>query len=328
MRFRILPYPLLFASAWLSVSCRRTETPEPAHSEILTAVAIVANTEISVEALKTELQRQFRTAKERLTSEQKLAALDALVRTEAVYAQAKAAGFDQTPEIQRRIKNLIVAHFKEHSFKATNHSVSELEIEAFYQANRDRYFQPGAARGAVIFLSAPKGMTREKKAEWQQRAEAVMTEARAAADDAAFAQVVARHSEDQASRYRGGDLGWVSRDGAGVEPAVTEALFALNQSGDFAPLVRGASGFYIVKLLEKRAANPKPLADVREVIRYQLARHKAEQAEQDFHAAMKRGLDIQINHALLESISLPTTQPEPPPMPEATTAQLQSLSTP
>ena len=327
MRCGILPCLLLFASAWLSVSCRRTEAPKPAGSEISTAVAVVAGKEISVEMFRAELQRQFRTAKESPASEQKLAVLDALVRTEAVYAKAKAAGFDQTPEIQARVKNLIVAHFKQYQFKTTNPSVSELEIGTFYQANVDRYVQPGAARGAVIFFSVPKGMTLEKKAELQQRAESVMTEAKTAADDIAFAQIVARHSEDQASRYHGGDLGWVSR-GGGADPAVTEALFALNQSGDFAPLVHGARGFYIVKLLEKRDPYRKSLADMREAIRYQLARHKAEQGEQDFYAAMKHGLDIQINQALLESISLPTTRQEPPPLPGATTAQLQSISTP
>jgi hypothetical protein len=47
-----------------------------------------------------------------LTTEQKLAALDHLIRQEALYAQAVAKGFDQTPEMQARIKQLIVAQFK------------------------------------------------------------------------------------------------------------------------------------------------------------------------------------------------------------------------
>jgi peptidyl-prolyl cis-trans isomerase D len=164
-------------------------------------------------------------------------------------------------------------------------------------------------------------MTVEKQAELRRRAETVLGEARATADEAAFARIVARHSEDQATRYRGGDLGWLVQGSASADPAVVEALFALQQPGQFAPLVQGARGFYVAKLLEKREAGRKPLAEVKEAIRYQLSRQKAEQAERDFFAAMKQGLDIHINHALLESISLPAEKNAPPRMPGAATTQ-------
>jgi parvulin-like peptidyl-prolyl isomerase len=177
-------------------------------------------------------------------------------------------------------------------------------------------------RGAVILLEVPAKATAEKQAEFRQRAEASLKEALAAANEHAFSSLVMRSSEDQATRYRGGDIGWVSRDNAMVEAPLREALFALKKPGEFAPLVRTPRGFYVAKLLGRREATRKPLAEVQEAIRHQLSRQKAEKAERDFYSSAKAGLDIHVNHALLESISLPTETNEPPRLPGTQTAQL------
>ena len=309
-----------------TISCHRSSennastTPLPNPS----AVAVVAGQEISEERLLAELRRRFgaRPA-EGVTAEQKLETLERLVRQEAIYAQAKISGFDQSPEIQARIKNLVVAQFTEKRLTNSAPVVTEQELLAAYEASGSRFVQPEAVRGAVIFVEAPRVVTSEKRAELRQRAEAVLEEARRATDDRAFAQVVARHSEDQATRYRGGDIGWLGAGRAGYDPALAEALLKLSRLGELAPLVETARGFYVAKLIEKREAARKPMAEVREALRYQISRQKAEQADRAFHAAMKSGLDIQINRALLDSISFTAPPTEPPAAPGTTTAGLQ-----
>jgi parvulin-like peptidyl-prolyl isomerase len=76
---------------------------------------------------------------------------------------------------------------------------------------------------------------------------------------------------------------------------LVQALSALKAPGELAPLVETPRGFYIAKLVEKRAAARKPLAEVREIIRYQIAREKAAQAVREFNDSMKAGLDISVN---------------------------------
>jgi parvulin-like peptidyl-prolyl isomerase len=322
MKSRILSCSISLACFSLAVSCRQVESPGPARVEDPNAVAVVAGTVISAEAFRGELQRQFRHVTEKdLTTQQKLAALETLVRNESVYAKAKTGGFDQRPEIQARIKSLIIGQFKEQQSRLKSAPVTEQEIEASYRANGNRYAQPETIRAALIFMSVPETATEERKAELREQAEAVSREARTA-DERAFAQLAVHHSEDQASRYRGGDIGWLTRGAAQVEPSVTEALFLLRQPDEFAPLIQTARGFYIAKLLEKREAARRPLAEVREAIRYQLSRQKAEQAELDFYAAMKAGLEIQINQDLIESISLPVKGNEVPPAPAVQTVQI------
>jgi parvulin-like peptidyl-prolyl isomerase len=318
---------ILMVVAGGALSCHRSikkETSAPP-SMSSAAIATVAGEEISEEMLVSELRRRFGAGSaDGVTAEQKLEALERLIQQEAIYAQARASGFDQSPDVQARIKNLVVAQFRErHARSNQSPSVTEAEIQSVYETQKERFQVPEAVRGAVIFVEAPRTATPEKRAELRQRAEAVWAEARAAADDRAFAQVVARHSEDRSTRYRGGDIGWVARDGANCDAVLADALLKLAKPGDFAPLVETARGFYVAKLIEKHKAGRKPVGEVRDALIFQISRQKAEQAERDFHSAMRKGLDVQINRAALNSISRPAPPNEPPALPATSTARLQ-----
>lgn len=310
------------------MSCRRStekdaSIPAPMSSS---AVAVVAGQEISGEMLLAELRRRFASAPAGgVTAEQKLDVLERLVRQEAIYAQAKASGFEQTPEIQTRIKNLVVAQFREQHFSNATPVVTDKEVQLAYEAGRDRFMQPAAWHGAAIFISQPAIATAEKKSEARHRAETILDEARNG-DDQAFSRLAAKHSEEQASRYRGGDLGWVSRDDKSADPALVEALERVGEPGGFAPLVETLRGCFVVKLVERRNATRKPLAAVTEMLRHELSREKSAQAERDFLTAMKAGLDIRIDRDHVEQLSLPAPRHEPPRLPGVTMTRNPSTS--
>jgi parvulin-like peptidyl-prolyl isomerase len=314
---------LIFIASFLCfamVSCRK---PDPLRRvEVGDAIALVAGEKISAERLRAELLRQHGKDGNNLTSSQKVAALDNLIVTDALYAKAKAARFDRTPEMESRIKNLIVTQYKEAAFPTPASTVTEQEIEQYYSANKNRYTTPAAIRGAVILIEMPATATPEKRLEFHAQAEAVLAEAKAAATPQEFADVVRRHSADQASRYRGGDIGWLTDSKTHYDAELFKALNAVQKAGMFTPLISTSRGLIIAKLLEKREPGFKPLSQVKETIQYQLTRMKVHQAELDFQASAKEGLDIQINRQLLESITFPVEKSEPPKMPGAQTAQL------
>lgn len=320
MRSNFLAWIALAFVAASTSSCRRSDEKLAAVSSPFpaTAVAIIGGHEISEESLRSELRRRFGTTPaEAITLEQKLETLERLVRQEALFAQAKAGGFDQSAEMQARIKNLIIAQFREQRFTNATPVVSEQEIQAAYEASGDRFHQPDSLRAAVIFVAQSPNASAEKKAEARRRAESILTEARTG-DARAFAQLCVKHSDDQITRYQGGDLGWVARGAAGLEPALIEALEKVARAGDCAPLVETARGYYIARLIEKREAVRKPLAEVKELLRHQIARDKAAQSERDFHASMKRGLDIRIDQARVEQLSIPSQKSQPPRLPGVT----------
>ena len=245
--------------------------------------------------------------------------LEELVKSEAVYLRAKQAGFEQRPDIARQIKQFIVHRFIEEQKKSEALPASDSEIADYYRAHATRFTTPARVRFAVIELRHSPRATEAKKAEVQQRAAAVLAEAYSSgASESAFSALAQRHSEDQATRYGGGDAGWVSRNESSRWPsAVIEAAFALERHGELAPVITTANGCYLVKLLERKEAGHKPLAEVAEAIRYELAIKARHRAQDEFYNAAKADLAIEINHALLNSLPAPSSPPNstPPALP-------------
>jgi hypothetical protein len=289
-------------------------------------IARVGDASISPDAFQALLNlRAAGDANRFSTMEAKKALLDELIRREAVFAKARTAGFDQRPDIQESVKRLIAGKFQEEQMKlkGTNEpAVSQQEIEEYYRQHTDKYAAPAKARGAILLVKISPLAEPEKRDQLMAKAQSLLDQARAAAP-LDFARLVEANSEDQATRYRAGDIGWVRQQttATGFDPAVIEALFALSKPGDFAPLVRTKRGVYIVKLVEAQPAGTRPLTEVKDGIAYTLRRQKLDQREQEFYAAMEAGLDIQINRQLLESIRPPPPPHELPPVTPGTVAK-------
>jgi peptidyl-prolyl cis-trans isomerase C len=249
-----------------------------------------------------------------------------MIRREAVFAKAKAAGFDQRPDIQESVRRLIAGKFQEEQTKpqgAVEPVVAQQEIEQFYEEHQATYAAPAKARGAILFLKISPLADLQKKEQLMAKAQLLLDQAKTSSTRD-FAKLVASISEDQATRYRAGDIGWVSRDTKTwqYDPAVIETLFTLEKPGEFAPLVPSKLGVYIVKLLEKQPAGVRPLAEVTNSIAYHLRKQKLDQCEQDFYASMKAGLDIHINEQMLESMRPPPPPEKSPPATPVAVAQL------
>jgi len=315
------------------ISCGRPQAeslPKQTPAE-MAGVARVGEAVISEASFHELLARRARSMPEGADAQKyKESVLEELVRTEAVYAKALAAGFDQQPEIAAEVKRLIVGKFQEQQLAggAATTSISEAELRECYHRNTGRFTMPAAVSGAVIFLKVALKAGEEQSAQRRAAAEAIWSEA-SAANAEKFQALASTHSEDQATRYLGGATGWLTReDNSGTwETAVVDALFSLPEPGAVAPLVATPRGFYIVKLVDRRPAGVKPLEQVRETLSYQLKRAKEQQNEQQFYEGMKAGLDIQLNRPLLESIVLPTQPTSPPRTPGTQTAQIRKGGT-
>jgi parvulin-like peptidyl-prolyl isomerase len=237
--------------------------------------------------------------------------LEELVKSEAVYLRARQAGFEQRPDIARQIKQFIVQRFIEEQQKDESRvaSPTEDEIAKYYRDHAARFATPEKVRFAVIQFGYSSKATDQKKEEMMQRATAVLVEASSsAATELTFGALAQRHSEDQATRYQGGDAGWVSRNESSRWPsAVTEAAFALEKAGELAPLITTSNGCYVLKLLERKQAGHKPLAEVAEAIRYEFEIKARHSAQAEFYNAAKADLAIEINQALLNSLPAPSS---------------------
>ncbi|HEX5218396.1 MAG TPA: peptidyl-prolyl cis-trans isomerase [Verrucomicrobiae bacterium] len=306
--------------AVLCCSCSKKADPKqatgsPTQEEIL---AWVGDQPITAREFQAEQNRRWHNAP--ITEAQQQRLLEDLIREKATLAKARAAGLDRSPETVALVERLIVARYTEAEFAkrfGKEPEVEDAEIQKFYGSNLARFQIPAAVRAGLIWLPLSPKADVTRRAALLANAEALRERA-ASADAIGFRALVQQHSEDQATRYTGGDTGWLHEgQPASCHPAVMTAALQLQQAGEVAPLVVVSNGVYIVRLLERRMASTRPLIDVREAICYELQQQKRAQREQEFFAEMKRGLDIKVNRDVLNSISTPTqvSNAAPPALP-------------
>jgi len=162
-------------------------------------------------------------------------------------------------------------------------SVSEQELEEYYQRQRENYRIPERVRVRhILFLRSPGGAVALGQSppdsaeappagDARQQAEAVLAQLRRGASFAALAQ---EHSADEATREKGGEIGWVRR--GQTVPALEQVIFSV-PSGSPPELVEASYGVHLVQVLEHQQERVRPLAEVRAEIEPGLLQQKVEQ---------------------------------------------------
>lgn len=269
-------------------------------------LARVGDAAITRSAFEAELARRRLGA----SLAERQAVLDDLVVTEALYAKAVQAGYDRNERLLERFKRLVVEQYRQdHLGKADAVPAPEAEaIEQYYQAHLAEFTQAPQVRPALIRVRVPAHATPEKRAEWQAKMAEIRRQAtELPSTEAAFGDLARLHSEDQPTRYRGGDCGWVSRDRPVFRwPAkVLDAMFALQPPGTPSPVIEAEDGYYLIKLIDAKPAQIAALGDVREVIEARLARQATEQRRAEFNRAALAGVRVEVHRDLLKKIPPP-----------------------
>ena len=318
-----LPVVILVGTTLLWTSCRKQNAATPMPTN---AVAMVGAQVITRESFQHELTRRTRLSPGGYADPQEKEALvEEMIRFEVLHQKALAAGYDKDPQIAAVLEQMIAARYREDQLaRLQPPKVTAEDIADYYRKNPERFGTPEKVRVALIEIKVTRTATPEKRAELAKKAGTLLAEARStAAADGTFGLVAQNHSDDQASRYQGGDIGWltVGDTNAPWDPAVLAAISRLDQPGDLAPVISTPEAFYLVKLVERQPASARPLETMKDGIAYLVARQKERQQLDDFYAALKQGLKIRTNRALLESICVPVREPRPPGVPVAHSAE-------
>ncbi|MBL1378516.1 SurA N-terminal domain-containing protein [Zobellella iuensis] len=150
--------------------------------------------------------------------------------------------------------------------------VAEQAVEDYYRANLAAYTRAEQRRVAHIMVN--KGADAEQK---------IQTIAERLAAGEAFAELARTESDDVFSGADGGALEWMEQ--GTMDPAFDEAAFALNEVGEVSGMVESEFGLHLITLLERRPAETRALAEVRDSIVERLAREDAANA---FYAQEQR----------------------------------------
>lgn len=211
----------------------------------------------------------------------------------ALRAEYPGAAFDDllaqerlsVPELKARLRDQLTLEklFQDDAFPSV--TVSDADVEAWYAAHAAEMDQPERVHALQIVLK-----TREEAAR-------VREEVRQ--KPASFGDVARRASIAPEGR-KGGDLGWFGK-GQGM-PEVFDACFRL-PPGTVSEVIPSPYGFHVFKVLERRPASRRPLAEARPAITQRLLREKRARAQEEYVAALRAKAQIDVDPAALASVN-------------------------
>ncbi len=180
--------------------------------------------------------------------------LHKMIATKVVAQKAYAAGMQNDPEIQKRMKALeaqVIAEAYVH--KQVEPKITDAKIKERYDQLSSKFKPQDEVRARHILLKT------------EAEANDVIKQLKGGAD---FAKLAEEKSKDTGSAKQGGDLGYFVRD-AMVKP-FSEAAFAMKTGQVSDKPVKTEFGFHVIKVEDKRKSAPPPMAEVKDQIANQL----------------------------------------------------------
>ena len=255
----------------------------------LSIVATVGDHAITIDEVRSEVGRR---QKDNRPIPEKHALVEEMVTREALLQRAKSSGLEEDVSVRREIGNLLIGKFKDRELTPLLDAVvvTEDELKAAYTANIAGYSKPAKDRLAVLFLKTSPKMNDVRRAELRER----LIEARRIhlADPArggrgpaagAFGALAIDYSDDQASRYRGGDVGWLDRDRFSYRwpREVLEAGYGLEKD-QVSEIIDTKEGLFLVTKTDFREGATTAFDQVKESLRRRLVLIKRREIEQAF----------------------------------------------
>jgi len=294
----------VFIAMAFTVSCSRETVPVADPDELVR----LGGESITVQDLESE-EELLRAEGRTVLSKREL--LQRMIEFKAQAHRAREMGLDKEPSVERRIEKVLVAALRERENAHTAEEVSDEDIRAVYEADIEKYTRPAMDRLAVLFLQVNLSASSEKRAEIRKK----MEEAREMAlkqpppnlrggETPGFGKISVTYSDDQVSRYRGGDVGWSSRNmpSARIPEGVWKAGIALD-IGAVSEILEMEDGLYLVKKTDFRAESVSPFESVRDSIFRKVLTERRTRAENDFVAACVKLAAPEKNDARIEKLS-------------------------
>ncbi len=213
-------------------------------------------------------------------------------------------GFYENNKESYRVPEMVRVQYLvfENSRYAEQVSVSPEEIAQYYSEDTELFFEPRKVHARHILIKAEESASADSIAAAEQKALDLLARVQNKKED--FAELATKHSEDEKTAEKGGDLGFFGR-GQMVKP-FEEAAFSM-KPGETSSLVRSPYGFHIIRVEDVREARTKPLEEVAAEIETEIKSEKVrelvrQEARRAFNRlfksrdlegyAQKNGLDV------------------------------------
>jgi peptidyl-prolyl cis-trans isomerase C len=314
MKIRLL-IPVIFAAAALLSGCEKKPAAAATGSPV---VARAGDEVITVADVEKEVQRRLAKG---VNVPEKSALIQEMLERLAAVASARQANLHADPETKHEMENVLIAKLRaqELETKLAALSVSEEEIRAAYEAGSGQLHRPAKVRLAMLQMQGGVNMSDAKRAELRARMEealqkAAETPAEGGRGGAAngFGQVAVQYSDDQVSRYRGGDIGWLDEGVFSYHwpKEVLAAGYAL-EKGQRSDIIESAGNLYVVMKTDRRDGSTTPFAEAQNSLRRDLLAKKRAEIEAAFLAGNRSRTGAEVREEVLSTLNLPAVPARP-----------------
>ncbi|MBN1511978.1 MAG: peptidyl-prolyl cis-trans isomerase, partial [Phycisphaerae bacterium] len=228
-------------------------------------------------------------AYERLADPQaKARHLQQIVMTRVIANEARKQNLEESAGFRERLVATADAMLadtligEEISKRAT---VTEADIQRYYEANKDRYAEPATTRVARILCGT------------QEEAQALLERARAGED---FAELARANSSDAQTRDNGGELPRpVSEQGdlvpgIGSDAELHGRIWAAAPGDLLAEPYRSAAGWEVIKVLDRTARKERPLDEVRDRVEYDTRLARRQEVSEQYVTELMKSAGVKV----------------------------------
>lgn len=199
------------------------------------------------------------------------------------YNEAKKRGLQNDKEVKEMLeeaqKKIMVSKLVKDEIESKV-SVSDKQVENYYNAHKDEYNIPERWKAAHILVKT------------EEEAKSVLAEL---AKGKSFEDLAKEKSQDTSAK-KGGDLGYFAK--GQMVPEFEEAVLKL-EVGQTSGIVKTQFGYHIIKLADKKPAQAQELKDVSAKIKNELLMTERRAAFDKIVAGLKADTKVSVNDSLL-----------------------------
>ena len=275
-----------------------TVLPGVAAAETAPAVLVTVGeetiTQADLDARTAMLPPQIRSRFETQAGRQQL--LDQVVLVSLLSQEARRLGIDRQDEVAKKIKemtdNIIVQELTRQQVPS-DISISDEDIAAYYQANKEEFVRAEQINTSVIMFVAPAGTGPEEKEKKQSLARETLKRLKKGAD---FAEVAREVSEDQRTQRRGGITGFFAegRRARIYGKKFEDVAFALKK-GEMSDVFETEFGYFIVRLDDRQPRTEQSLVEAKSNIVRKLQQTKQKEAYEKYVEGLKEKYTVKYN---------------------------------
>lgn len=265
-------------------------------TDIGEVIATVNGVQIGATEFQQAAARKTPASGDSLSLEEKKEVLQTLVEEKLLYAEAIRKGVDKDPKVQKVMVNTLVREDVFNQIK--NSDFSDEVLQAYYDAHKDEFIVPEKVQIKRILIKTGPDRTEDQA---KKQAEDIRGQVEKNPDS--FKDLASKFSEDP-YKHRGGDVGFVSKDGKpGLDQAVVAKAFTV-EVGKVSDVFKTDDGYNVLLVAAKREQLERTFQQMKGTVLRKAKNAKQEDAYKAYVDALKTNAKVEIDDAKLGALEV------------------------